>query len=467
MLKIYNTLTQRKEKFTPLIEGKVGLYVCGMTVYDLCHLGHARVLVAFDVIVRYLKNLGLTVNYVRNITDIDDKIIQRAQEKNESITALTTRMITAMHEDFTQLNLLPPTKEPKATESIAEIIQLIQILLDKGVAYQAKNHDIFYSVDTFKTYGALAHQDLEKLRHGSRVAVELSKQDPLDFVLWKAAKPNEPSWESPWGLGRPGWHIECSAMSMAALGEQFDLHGGGLDLIFPHHQNEIAQSEAATNKKFVQTWVHVGFVQVNRQKMSKSLGNFFTLRDVLAEYPAEVVRYFLMASHYRSPIHYSQENLQLAQAALQRLYTTLSEMNSIEPIDQEKEKFKHIIDPYEHAFHSAMEDDFNTPEALAALFAMAHEIHRIKTTEPQQALVIAQALKKQGAILGILQQDPNQFLKSGIQEIDEEQVNSLIAARNEARANKDWKAADMIRQELEKMGIALKDTVEGSDWYRF
>ncbi|WP_010597175.1 cysteine--tRNA ligase [Rickettsiella massiliensis] len=469
MLKIYNTLTQQKETFKPLIAGQVSLYVCGMTVYDLCHIGHARVLVAFDVIVRYLKNRGLSVKYIRNITDIDDKIIQRAQENHESITELTTRMIEAMHEDFAQLNLMPPTQEPKATESIAEIIQLIQILLDKGVAYQAENRDIFYAIDTFKTYGALAHQDLEKLRHGSRVAVELNKQDPLDFVLWKAAKPNEPSWESPWGPGRPGWHIECSAMSMAALGEQFDIHGGGLDLVFPHHQNEIAQSEAATDKKFVQTWIHVGFVQVNRQKMSKSLGNFFTLRDMLAEYPAEVVRYFLMASHYRSPIHYSQENLQLAQAALQRLYTTLFEVDNLGASGHpeiNQDSLTTLLSSYEESFQAAMDDDFNTPEALAVLFVMTHEIHRIKATDPNKAILIAQVLKKQATVLGILQQNPKDFLKSGVQQIDSAKIESLIQAREKARAGKDWKTADAIRQELEQMGIALKDTPQGSDWYR-
>ena len=302
MLKIYNTLTQQKEIFKPLQGKKVGLYVCGMTVYDLCHIGHARVLVAFDVIVRYLKSQGYQVHYVRNITDIDDKIIKRAQENNETMSELTQRMIDAMHEDFAQLNILPPSKEPRATDAIKPMLDLIQSLLDKGYAYKADNGDICYAVEKFKSYGELAHQNLEKLRSGSRVAVELSKKDPLDFVLWKKAKTDEPSWESPWGAGRPGWHIECSAMSMQALGQHFDLHGGGLDLVFPHHQNEIAQSEAATDKKFVNTWIHVGFVQTNRQKMSKSLGNFFTLRDVLAEYPAEVIRYFLVSSHHRSPI---------------------------------------------------------------------------------------------------------------------------------------------------------------------
>jgi len=323
MLKIYNTLTQKKETFTPLLAKKIGLYVCGITVYDYLHMGHARVLLAFDVIVRYLRNQGYDVTYVRNITDIDDKIVKRAQENQETITQLTRRMIAVMHEDLSQLAVLPPTHEPRATDAISHMVNLIQILLDKGYAYKAMNGEICYAVSRFKNYGKLAHQDLAKLRSGSRVALDVSKHDALDFVLWKPVKPDEPSWDSPWGKGRPGWHIECSAMSMAALGEHFDMHGGGLDLVFPHHQNEIAQSEGVTGKKFVNTWIHVGFVQIDHQKMSKSLGNFFTLRDVLAKYPAEVLRYFLIASHYRSPIHYSQENLQAAQAAIQRLYISL------------------------------------------------------------------------------------------------------------------------------------------------
>lgn len=464
MLKIYNTLTQKKETFKPLHDKKVGLYVCGMTVYDLCHIGHARVLVAFDVVLRYLQSQGYHVNYVRNITDIDDKIIQRAQENNQSLTELTGRMIDAMHQDFSQLNILSPTHEPKATEAITQMIDLIQTLMKKGIAYQADNGDVFYAVDQFKTYGELAHQDLEKLRRGSRVAVELTKKDALDFVLWKQAKPNEPSWDSPWGKGRPGWHIECSAMSMAALGEHFDIHGGGLDLVFPHHQNEIAQSEGVTDKKFVNTWMHVGFVQINRQKMSKSLGNFFTVRDVLAEYPAEVVRYFLVASHYRSPIHYSQENLQAAQAALQRFYGTLRGLDL--NIALKASDFSADIRDYQNKFKAAMDDDFNTPEALAVLFDVAREINRIRESDSKQALALATFLKQQAGVLGILQQNPEQFLKAGVQEDQSQTIEALIAARNKARAEKNWAEADKIRNELANLGVSISDNASGTDWHR-
>jgi cysteinyl-tRNA synthetase len=465
MLKIYNTLTQKKEKFRPLHAKKVGMYVCGMTVYDLCHIGHARVLVAFDVMLRYLSMQGYQVNYVRNITDIDDKIIKRAKENNESMSALTQRMIVAMHEDFAQLNILPPTHEPRATDAIPQIVDLIQILLDKGYAYQAENGDICYAVNKFKSYGELAHQNLEKLRHGSRVAVDITKRDPLDFVLWKKAKPNEPSWESPWGVGRPGWHIECSAMSMAALGEHFDIHGGGLDLVFPHHQNEIAQSEGATAKKFVNTWIHVGFVQINRQKMSKSLGNFFTLRDVLKEYPAEVIRYFLVSSHHRSPIQYSQENLQTAQAALQRLYTSLRGLVGKAPQTFVPEQFS---GEYLEKFQTAMDDDFNTPDALAVLFELAREINRFRGTNNKKAQYYAECLRCLASILGILQQDPEQFLKLGlVQNSNEaEKINLLIIARNEARAAKNWQEADRIRDELLNLGVVLEDSITGTEWRR-
>ncbi|MES2141890.1 MAG: cysteine--tRNA ligase [Pseudomonadota bacterium] len=463
MLKIYNTLSQKKEIFKPLHDKKVGMYVCGMTVYDLCHIGHARVLVAFDVILRYLQASGYAVNYVRNITDIDDKIIKRSQENKETLSELTARMIAAMHEDFSQLNILPPTHEPKATEAIAEMIALIQQLIDKGMAYKADNGDIFYAVDKFKSYGELAHQDLEKLRSGARVAIELTKNDPLDFVLWKQAKPNEPSWDSPWGKGRPGWHIECSAMSMAALGEHFDIHGGGLDLVFPHHQNEIAQSEGATDTKFVNTWVHVGFVQINRQKMSKSLGNFFTVRDVLAEYPAEVVRYFLIASHYRSPINYSQENLQAAQAALQRLYTSLRGFNLIET---QSAGFSNQTRGYQEKIQEAMDDDFNTPVALAVLFEVAREINRLRESNSEKALPLAYFLKQQAGVLGLLQQDAEDFFKAGIQEDKSQSIEALIAARNKARASKDWAEADKIRNELERLGVSLSDNLKGTDWHR-
>lgn len=461
MLKIYNTLTQQKEIFKPLHPKKIGLYVCGMTVYDLCHIGHARVLLAFDVIVRYLKTKGYEVNYVRNITDIDDKIIKRAQENNETMAELTQRMIHAMHQDFAQLNILPPTHEPKATDAIKQMVDLIQTLLDKGYAYQAENGDICYAVEKFKHYGELAHQNLEKLRSGSRVAVDLMKKDPLDFVLWKKAKSGEPSWESPWGAGRPGWHIECSAMSMAALGEHFDIHGGGLDLVFPHHQNEIAQSEAATDKKFVNTWIHVGFVQTNRQKMSKSLGNFFTLRDVLAEYPAEVVRYFLIASHHRSPIQYSQENLQTAFAALQRLYTSLRGL-----VGKADDTTCTSGTEYQEKFHVAMDDDFNTPDALAVLFELARDINRIREQDNTKAKQLAHCLRSLANILGILQQDPADFLKMGIQQDESQKITSLIEARNNARATKNWQEADKLRDELLSLGVTLEDTATGTEWRR-
>ncbi len=466
MLKIYNTLSQRKAIFKPLQGKKVSLYVCGMTVYDLCHIGHARVLVAFDVIVRYLKSQGYEVHYVRNITDIDDKIIKRAQENNETMSELTQRMIDAMHEDFAQLNILPPTKEPRATDAIAHMLDLIQTLLDKGYAYKADNGDICYAVEKFKSYGELAHQNLEKLRSGSRVAVDLSKKDPLDFVLWKKAKPDEPSWESPWGAGRPGWHIECSAMSMQALGQHFDIHGGGLDLVFPHHQNEIAQSEAATDKPFVNTWIHVGFVQTNRQKMSKSLGNFFTLRDVLAQYPAEVVRYFLVSSHHRSPIHYSQANLQTAHAALQRLYTSLRGLVAQARSEALSSASSELTECYRKKFQAAMDDDFNTPDALAVLFELAREINRLRDSDREKARQLAQCLQSLAGILGVLQQDPEQFLQVGIKQDETQKIAALIEARNTARAAKDWKAADKIRDQLLSLGVALEDTSRGTEWRR-
>lgn len=465
MLKIYNTLTQKKETFKPIHDKKVRMYVCGMTVYDFCHIGHARVLVAFDVMLRYLSMQAYQIDYVRNITDIDDKIIKRAKENNESLSDLTQRMIVAMHDDFAQLNILAPTHEPRATDAIPQMLDLIQILLDKSYAYRAKNGDICYSVEKFKTYGELAHQNLEKLRSGTRVAVDPTKKDPLDFVLWKQAKSGEPSWESPWGKGRPGWHIECSAMSMAALGEHFDIHGGGLDLVFPHHQNEIAQSEGATDKKFVNTWIHVGFVQTNRQKMSKSLGNFFTVRDVLKQFPGEVIRYFLVSSHYRSPIQYSQKNLQTAQAALQRLYTSLRGLVHQAP---HTFKFERYVGDYLDKFQTAMDDDFNTPEALAVLFDLAREINRVRDNDLKQAQRHAECLQYLASILGILQNDPEQFLKLDLQQDGNiaEKIKHLITARNEARASKNWQEADRIRNELLKLGVVLEDTSTGTEWRR-
>ena len=466
MLKIYNTLTQQKEIFKPLQGKKVGLYVCGMTVYDLCHIGHARVLVAFDVIVRYLKSQGYQVHYVRNITDIDDKIIKRAQENNETMSELTQRMIDAMHEDFAQLNILPPSKEPRATDAIKPMLDLIQSLLDKGYAYKADNGDICYAVEKFKSYGELAHQNLEKLRSGSRVAVELSKKDPLDFVLWKKAKTDEPSWESPWGAGRPGWHIECSAMSMQALGQHFDLHGGGLDLVFPHHQNEIAQSEAATDKKFVNTWIHVGFVQTNRQKMSKSLGNFFTLRGVLAENPAVAIRYFLVASLHRSPLQDSQANLQTAHAALQRLYTSLRGLVGPAQSAALRSDSSELTQEYQEKFQIAMDDDFNTPDALAVLFELAREINRLREGDIKKARQLAECLQALASILGFLQQDPDHFLQVGVKQDETQKIAELIESRNKARAAKDWQTADKIRDELLSLGVALEDTATGTEWRR-
>lgn len=457
MLQIYNTLTKQKEIFKPLHPGKVGLYVCGMTVYDLCHIGHARVMVVFDMVTRYLRSQSYDVNYVRNITDIDDKIIKRAQENNETYTALTERMIAEMQQDSAALNILPPTIAPKATAYIAEMIQLIETLVAKNYAYIAEDGDVIFAVNQFKTYGELAHQDLEKLRNGIRVAVSNSKQEPLDFVLWKLAKPGEPSWESPWGAGRPGWHIECSAMAMDCLGSHFDIHGGGFDLTFPHHQNEIAQSEAATGEKFVNSWMHVGFVQINEQKMSKSLNNFFTVREVLNQYPAEVVRYFLLASHYRSPINYTEENLNSAHAALERFYLALRDL----PVGDAS---KNTAERYVERFNEAMNDDFNTPVAIAVLFDLVREINRVRDEDKQLAADLAAQLNQLADVLGILQQTPADFLKAGAQEDEVQKIEGLIAARNAARVNKQWQEADRIRNELVSLNVILEDSAQGTVW---
>lgn len=457
MLQIHNTLTKQKEVFKPLKPGKVGIYVCGMTVYDLCHIGHARMLVVFDMVTRYLRWRGFEVKYVRNITDIDDKIIKRAQENNESHSALTKRMISEMNNDLSALNVLPPNAEPRATEYIAHMIDLIKTLLDKGYAYVVDDGDVIYSVSKFKNYGELAHQDLEKLRSGIRIAVTDSKKDPLDFVLWKLAKPGEPSWESPWGAGRPGWHIECSAMSIDCLGEHFDIHGGGLDLTFPHHQNEIAQSEAATDKKFVNVWMHNGFVQINEEKMSKSLNNFFTVREVLNQYPAEVVRYFILASHYRSPINYSKENLDSAHAALERFYIALRDL-------PEGDVNKNVAEEYVNRFNEAMDDDFNTPVAFAVLFDLAREINRVRENDLQLAADLATQLRQLADVLGVLQQKPEEFLRGGVAADDVKQIEDLITARNDARKNKNWQEADKVRDQLLAMGISLEDTTQGTVW---
>lgn len=455
MLKIYNSLTQKKEIFEPIQKGKVNLYVCGVTVYDYCHVGHARTYVAFDVLVRYLRSRGNDVTYVRNITDIDDKIIKRANENKEDFMQVVNRYVDAMHEDFKALQLLEPEHSPRATEYIDPMVQFIQKLIADGYAYVADNGDVYYEVRKFKKYGELAHRDLDKLESGARVEVVEVKRDPLDFVLWKLAKPNEPFWESPWGKGRPGWHTECCVMSMHLLGEHFDIHGGGKDLIFPHHENELAQSEAVTQKKFVNTWMHAGFLQINKEKMSKSLGNFFTIRDVLKEYPSEVIRYFLVTSHYRSPLSYSDEALNLARSALNRFYTALRDL----PIATAAENTE-----FESKFLEAMDDDLNTPIALSQLFELAHEIQRIREKDSHMASQLGALLKKLGGVLGILQLDPEVFLKAGQEHVDVAKIEELISARNEARKTKNWAEADRVRTELEEMNVVLEDASGNTTW---
>lgn len=459
MLHIHNSFTDKKEPFVPIEPGKVRMYVCGMTVYDYCHLGHARVMVVFDTVVRYLRASGYQVTYVRNITDIDNKIIKRAAENHESIDSLTGRFIAAMHEDERALGVLPPDIEPRATQSIAQIIGMVQALLDKGYAYRAENGDVYYDVSRFARYGELSGKRLEDLRAGARVEVDEAKDDPLDFVLWKAAKPGEPAWDSPWGPGRPGWHIECSAMSACHLGEHFDIHGGGMDLKFPHHENEIAQSEAVTGHKFVNFWMHNGFVQVNEEKMSKSLGNFFTVREVLKHYTPEVVRYFILGSHYRGPLNYSTDNLDNAKAALERFYMALRGLPPVDVQDGGDD---------EQRFKSAMDDDFNTAEALAVLFDVAREINRIRHDNPAGAAHLAGVLRRLGGMLGLLQADPEVFLKgiattSGltVQEIDQ-----LIANRDAARKSKNWAESDRIRDWLKSQGVVLEDGAGGTAWRR-
>ncbi|MGZ8225450.1 MAG: cysteine--tRNA ligase [Methylococcaceae bacterium] len=482
MLKIYNTLTRKKELFQPRVTGKVGMYVCGMTVYDYCHIGHARVMVVFDTVARFLRHLGYDLTYVRNITDIDDKIIQRAHENGETITALTERFIDAMHEDERALSVLPPDREPKATQSIADIIAMIDVLINKGLAYIGRNGDVFYSVTKFKNYGQLSGKNLEDLQAGERVNIDNAKQNPLDFVLWKMAKTNEPAWESPWGLGRPGWHIECSAMSTCCLGNHFDIHGGGMDLQFPHHENEIAQSEGATGETFVNVWMHNGFVRVNEEKMSKSLGNFFTVREVLKRYRPEIIRFFILSSHYRSPLNYSDEQLNEAGTALTRLYTALRGMDKAVNAEVDAD--------FQSRFEQAMADDFNTPVALAVIFDVARELNKNKDSDQQKSDNLAITLKKLGGLLGILQDDPEAFLKSGsmgtnkvsshpgldgssvasgleINVISDEFIDQQIQSRLDAKKAKNWALADKIRDELKEQGVILEDAPDGlTSWRR-
>lgn len=464
-MQIYNTLTRRKEPFQTIEPGRVRMYVCGMTVYDYCHLGHARVMVAFDVITRYLRARGYDVTYVRNVTDIDDKILKRADENGESITALTERMIAAMHEDEARLNVLPPDEEPRATRHIDDIIAMIETLIVKGYAYAADNGDVYYRVRQFEGYGKLNNRNLDDMRSGARVDVDAYKEDPLDFVLWKAAKFGEAHWASPWGDGRPGWHIECSAMSKCCLGDTFDIHGGGPDLTFPHHENEIAQSEAANGKPFVNTWMHAGAVRVNQEKMSKSLGNFFTIRDVLGEHDAEVVRYLLVASHYRSPINYSVDSLIEARKSLVRFYTSLEGLALGEITPNANAELDSAESLYRERFFAAMDDDFNTPEALSVLFDLVRELNRVRNSDPEQAATLAHELKALAETLGLLQQSPEAFLKGGqALSLSEAEIEAKINARAEAKASKDFAKADAIRDELAAQGIVLKDSREGTTW---
>ncbi|MGL5742005.1 MAG: cysteine--tRNA ligase [Legionella sp.] len=450
MLHLYNSLTRTKEPFVSITPGKIGIYVCGITVYDRCHIGHARSLVSFDVIVRYLRSQGYDVTYVRNITDIDDKIIARAHERAIPIDELTSQYIAAMNEDTKALNILSPDVEPRATEHIDSIIRLIERLITKGNAYVSENCDVCYQVDSFADYGKLSHKDLAGLVSGARVDVVKEKRSPLDFVLWKKAKQGEPSWSSPWGEGRPGWHIECSAMAMSELGEQFDIHGGGLDLQFPHHENEIAQSEAATEKPFANYWLHVGMLQVNNEKMSKSLGNFFTIADVLEKHHPEVIRYFLLSSHYRSPLNYSEENLTNAKKALTRLYKTIKDSHVITNSE--------LDNHWMNEFNQAMNDDFNTPVALSVLFQLSHEAN--KNNSP----ILVATLKYLATLMGLLQTDPIAFLQSGFADDDKAVIEQLIAERLQARSERNWSRADQIRAELLSQGIELEDGANGTTW---
>ena len=468
---LYNTLTRQKEEFVPLNPENVRMYVCGMTVYDYCHLGHARVLVVFDMIARWLRQHGYPLTYVRNITDIDDKIIARANENGETIGELTARFIAAMNEDSDALGVLRPDIEPKATEHIGQMIAMIEDLIANGKAYPAPNGDVYYAVREFAEYGQLSGKSLDDLRAGERVDVDANKRDPLDFVLWKAAKPGEPSWESPWGNGRPGWHIECSAMGGELFGQTFDIHGGGADLQFPHHENEIAQScgahgglcghdaPHAAGKRInshVKYWLHNGFIRVDNEKMSKSLGNFFTIRDVLKKYAPEVVRFFILRAHYRSPLNYSDAHLDDAKNSLARLYNTLGNVQAAECAVRED------ANDYTRRFFAAMDDDFNTAEAMSVLFELANEANKTGSAE------LAGCLKALGGTLGLLQDDPQHFLQSGGEEggLSADEIEALIAQRKTARETKNWAESDRIRDLLAEHKILLKDGADGTTWTR-
>ncbi len=457
MLTIFNSLTRQKEVFRPLQAGHINMYVCGMTVYDYCHIGHARSMISFDMVNRYLRHVGYSVKFVRNITDIDDKIIARANERGISIEALTSEFIQAMHEDCAALNILAPDVEPRATESIAGMIEMIQTLIDKNMAYAVPDGDVYYRVRNFKGYGKLSNQNIDDLRSGERVAVQTDKEDPLDFVLWKRAKPNEPFWESPFGNGRPGWHIECSVMSKETLGTRFDIHGGGMDLKFPHHECEIAQSEACHDHPMANYWMHNGFINVDDEKMSKSLGNFFTIRDVLQLYQGEVLRFFVLNCHYRSHINYSTETLDQAKNALRRLYTALKNTpDKLVAFDKNHEMVQR--------FKAAMDDDFNSPLAISILFECANHVN--KKTDP----IFYTLLKELGKVLGLLEQDAEAFLKSGANDgdglQDDAAIEALIAKRNQARRDKNWAESDRIRDALKAENIILEDSSGMTTWRR-
>ncbi|MDG6226485.1 cysteine--tRNA ligase [Glaesserella parasuis] len=458
MLKIYNTLKREKEEFKPIHPDHVGMYVCGVTVYDLCHFGHGRTFVSFDVIARYLRYLGYNLRYVRNITDVDDKIIKRSLENNETCDQLVDRMIIEMHKDFDALNILRPDVEPRATQHIPEIIAIVEKLLAKGHAYVAEDGDVMFNVESFQKYGALSRQNLEQLQAGARVEIKSVKRNPMDFVLWKMSKENEPSWDSPWGKGRPGWHIECSAMNSKELGNHFDIHGGGSDLMFPHHENEIAQSCCAHGDDYVNYWLHTGMLTINEEKMSKSLNNFFTIRDILNKYDCESVRYFFLTAQYRSLLDYREENIGLARKALERLYTALRGCDwSVELTEN---------DQYVTAFKESMDDDFNTPGALAVLFELAREINKLKAENQVEANKLAARLKQLAGVLGLLEQDPETFLQGDANNDEVAEIEALIKQRNEARASKNWAVADEARNKLTAMGIVLEDGANGTRWRR-
>ncbi len=466
-LRIFNSLSGKKELFRPIEPGKVRMYVCGITVYDYCHLGHARMMVVFDVVARYLRSQGFDVTYVRNITDIDDKIIRRAKEQKVTIAELTERFIRYMNEDMAALDVLHPDLEPRATQHIPEIIAIIGRLQQNGYAYQADNGDVYFDVSRFASYGLLSGKQREELRAGARVEIDEAKHDPLDFVLWKSGKRGEPSWGSPWGTGRPGWHIECSAMSIQCLGNHFDIHGGGQDLQFPHHENEIAQSEAATGEPFVNVWMHNGFVRVDEEKMSKSLGNFFTVREVLTRYQPEEIRYFIITSHYRSPLNYSEEHLQQARSALRRLYLALRDLPLTRNRNDDPENSG--VNEHERRFFCAMDDDFNTPDAIAALFELAREINTRRASDPVGTQDLAARMRRLGAVLGLLQDDPEAFLRLGRgedMELTEEEIDRMLRQRDLARKAKDYAEADRIRQHLTAHGVILEDAPQGTTWRR-